>query len=70
MYIEFNGSRKVSDEEAFMFACGMFDEETEIEKAVFMDIMREARDFEGAKRKIIDYAYSGNWVHRKEEESA
>ena len=47
-----------------------FDEETEIEKAVFMDIMREARDFEEAKRKIIDYAYSGNWVHRKEEESA
>ena len=66
MYIEINGHRKVEDDEAFMFACGMFEEETEAEKAIFMDIMRDAESFDEAKRQIIDYSYSGNWVHREE----
>ena len=68
MYIEFNGYRKVEDEEAFMFACGMLEDGTESEKETFMDIVKDSETFEEAREGIIDYAFSGNWVYRKENE--
>lgn len=66
MYIQFNGNIKVPDEEAFMFACGMLEDGALLEKQTFMDIMKDADTFEEAKKNLIDYAYSGNWVHREE----
>lgn len=68
MYIEFNGYRQVEDEEAFMFACGMLEDGTESEKETFMDIIKDSDTFEEARKGIIDYAFSGNWVYRKENE--
>lgn len=68
MYIEFNGHRQVEDEEAFMFACGMLEDGTEAEKETFMDIVKDSDTFEEARKGIIDYAFSGNWIYRKENE--
>lgn len=69
MYIEFNGYRKVEDEEAFMFACGMLEDGTESEKETFMDIVKDSETFEEARKGIIDYVFSENWVYRKSERS-
>lgn len=67
MYIEFNGYRKVEDEEAFMFACGQIEESGYEEKDIFMNIMKMANNFEEAKTAVVEWYYSGNWVKKEKE---
>jgi len=44
----------------------MLEDGTESEKETFMDIVKDSETFEEARKGIIDYAFSGNWVYRKQ----
>ncbi len=67
--------KKVSDEDAFVYACKRIFSEPREERVTAMEIFRESGNFQEAEERLTEWFYSGNWiredpVHGKKEVSA
>ena len=61
--------KKVSDEDAFSYACDRINNGTEKEQDTFMQIMKEAESFYMAVISVVLWYFSGNWVYEESEET-
>lgn len=57
--------KKVSDEDAFSYACDRINNGTEKERESFMQIMKESESFHMAVISVVLWYFSGNWVHEE-----
>lgn len=54
--------KKVSDEDAFDYACKRIFSEPREERVTAMEIFRESGSFQEAEERLIEWFYSGNWI--------
>lgn len=58
-----NDGKRVSDSDAFSYACECIENGTDEQKNEFMDIAKEAKDFKEFADDLVFWFYSGSWIH-------
>lgn len=56
--------KRVSEEDAFSYACERIDHGSEEEQNTFMHIMQTSDTFEEAADRVVEWYFSGCWVRR------
>ena len=54
--------KRVSDENAFSYACERIERGTVEEKQMFLGLARESETFEQFAGRLTEWWYSGNWI--------
>lgn len=54
--------KRVSDEDAFSYACQRVENGTTEEQAEFMEIARTSDSFGEMQGRLVEWFYSGEWV--------
>ena len=55
--------KRIREEDAFTYACQRIFSEPQEERETAMQIFRDAWSFEEAEDALIEWYYSGNWIH-------
>ncbi len=58
--------KRVSDEDAFSYACERIEHGTAEEKQMFLRLARESEAFEQFVERLTEWWYSGNWIKKED----
>lgn len=58
--------KRVSEEDAFSYACERIEHGTAEEKQMFLRLARENETFEQLAGRLVEWWYSGNWIKKED----
>lgn len=66
MYVGINNKKRISDDDAFCYACACCNTGDKEERETFMELAKEAGSIEEFAEELVSWFFSGNWVYEEE----